>query len=112
MGIFYKLFGPSPQVLARKKDVQGLIKVLKKEEDENVRVDAIEALGMIGDARGVEPLIQALKDKDDDVRRRAAGALGTIGGTRSPANTTIYWVTWTWYCRLKMNGQDMYITCM
>ena len=75
MGIFYKLFGPSPQVLARKKDVQGLIKVLKKEEDENVRVDAIAALGMIGDSRTIEPLINALKDYNKLVRHKAANIL-------------------------------------
>ncbi|GAI34793.1 unnamed protein product, partial [marine sediment metagenome] len=43
-----------------KKDVQGLIKALNHRK-ENVRREAVIALGNIGDARAVKPLIQALK---------------------------------------------------
>ena len=45
----------------------------------SVRPDLCEALGQIGDARTVEPLMAALKDEDKVVRRRAAVALGKIG---------------------------------
>jgi HEAT repeat protein len=38
------------------------------------------ALGKIGDARAVEPLIPALKDEEEYPRKTAAEALGRIGG--------------------------------
>ena len=37
----------------------------------------------MGDARAVEPLIQALKDEEGDVRLIAAGALGHIGDAKA-----------------------------
>lgn len=43
-----------------------------------VRLEAIEALGKIGDPRAVEPLTALLSDPDSDVRECAAGALGAI----------------------------------
>ena len=48
-----------------------------------MRDAAAEALGEIGDARAVEPLIAALKDGDWDVRQFAAKALGKIGDARA-----------------------------
>jgi len=48
-------------------------------EDEDVRKQVAWALREIGDARAVEPLIQALKDKDEGVPAAAAWALGRIG---------------------------------
>jgi hypothetical protein len=55
--------------------------------DENwkVRSDTAKALGVIGDARAVEPLIQALKDIDGNVvfRESIANALGEIGDARA-----------------------------
>ncbi len=50
-------------------------------EDGNLRVReaAAEALGKIGDARAVKPLIKALRDVAFDVRLNAAFALGRIG---------------------------------
>jgi HEAT repeat protein len=47
-----------------------------------VRWLAVEALGKIGDARAVDPLIAALKDEDSNVRKNAAEALGKIGNAR------------------------------
>jgi HEAT repeat protein len=44
---------------------------------------AAKALVNIGDARAVEPLIKALGDKDSDVRQRGAEALGEIGDERA-----------------------------
>jgi HEAT repeat protein len=53
---------------------------LVKDNDRSVRRDAAEALGKIGDARAVEPLITALKDKDGILlNTSAAEALGRIG---------------------------------
>jgi len=42
-----------------------------------------EALGKLGDARAVEPLIAALRDGVWGVRSRAAEALGKIGNRRA-----------------------------
>jgi len=63
MGIFGRLFKPNVQRMEKKRDVEGLIKALKY-EDSIVRLRAVRALGKIGDARAVGPLIQALEDKD------------------------------------------------
>ncbi len=41
------------------------------------------ALGRLGDARAVEPLIAALKDEDLKVREQAAWALGRLGDARA-----------------------------
>lgn len=43
------------------------------------RQEACRALGMIGDTRAVEPLIQKLEDEDSGVRQEACRALGAIG---------------------------------
>ena len=64
--------------MSKKGDIDGLIRALRH-EDEEVRLEAAEALGEIGDSRAVEPLIQALKDEDDDVQWGAAEALGKMG---------------------------------
>jgi HEAT repeat protein len=64
------LFKPNVEKMEKNKDVEGLMKALKH-KDTNVRERAAEALGKLGDARAVEPLIQALK-KDED-RARALG---------------------------------------
>jgi HEAT repeat protein len=49
----------------------------------SLRAAAAEALGKIGDARAVEPLIGMLGDEDSDVRYDAAEALGKIGDVRA-----------------------------
>ncbi|HUO84083.1 MAG TPA: HEAT repeat domain-containing protein [Thermoanaerobaculia bacterium] len=46
------------------------------EKEKPSRSAVIEALGLIGDARGVEPLIASARDPDPDIRCRIAGALG------------------------------------
>jgi HEAT repeat protein len=84
------LFGP-PDVknLEAKRDVGGLIRALNYQKDSTipvhstVRKAAAEALGKIGDARAVEPLIAALRDIDCDVHWRSADALGQIGDARA-----------------------------
>ena len=68
--------------MSEKGDVDGLIRALRH-EDEEVRWEAAEALGEIGDERAVEPLIQALRDNNEVVRESAAGALGEIGDSRA-----------------------------
>jgi HEAT repeat protein len=51
-----------------------------KDEDTYVRGRAVDALGNIGDARAVEPIINALKN---DKNWYAAEALGKIGDARA-----------------------------
>ena len=81
MGIF-DLFKSNVERLQEKKNVKGLIKALR-DKDSDVREEAAEALGEIGDKRAVEPLIQALKDEDLKVRVKAAIALSRIGDERA-----------------------------
>jgi HEAT repeat protein len=74
------MFGPpNANKLKAKGDVPGLIKALGFKKDPLVRRDAAEALGQMGDARAVEPLLEVLTDPDRDVRIGAANALGQIG---------------------------------
>jgi HEAT repeat protein len=58
------------------------IKALK-DQNANVRGNAAEALGKIGDLQALDPLIDALKDKNTAVRVKAAEALGTVGNSRA-----------------------------
>ena len=48
-----------------------------------MRQAAVRALGQIGDARAVEPLIATLKHWDKDVQQAAAEALGEIGDAQA-----------------------------
>jgi len=48
-----------------------------------IRQQIARALGEIGSAEAVEPLIQALRDEDESVRAAAANALGRIGDARA-----------------------------
>jgi HEAT repeat protein len=47
--------------------------------DARVRLTATQALGQIGDPRGIKPLIVALRDSSNEVRSHAAFALKKIG---------------------------------
>jgi len=88
------LFGP-PDVkkIEAKRDVKGLIKALRYEQDAKVRRDAARALGRIGDARAVEPLINALKDGVVDVREAAAQALDALKWKPDKGEAGIaYWI--------------------
>lgn len=74
MGIF-DFFKPNVEKMEAKKDVEGLGKALAH-KDENIRKEALEALGKMGEL-AVEPLIQDLENSvDEDV----VIALCRIGG--------------------------------
>jgi HEAT repeat protein len=78
------LFGrPNGEKMIAKRDVEGLIKALGYRKDDFVRRKAAEALGQVGDARAVGPLMAALQDSKAYVRKAAAGALGQIGDARA-----------------------------
>lgn len=64
------------------RSVEQLIAALT-DEDEQVRLNAIWALGKLGDRRAVEPLIAALMDEDQTVRSNAIQALGNLGDRRA-----------------------------
>src|SRR4051794_27721997 len=81
---------PNPQVrreaagaLAALKDKQAVpsLVIALKDNDDKVRVSAVEALWSLGsEARDAVPaLIPLLEDKSADMRLNAAGALGDIG---------------------------------
>jgi HEAT repeat protein len=81
MGLFG--FGkPNVKELEQKHDIDGLIKALENKSLE-VRYDAVQALGRIGDARAVTPLCAALKDPYIEVRMAAADVLGKMGDARA-----------------------------
>jgi HEAT repeat protein len=61
----------------KQREIERLIKALRN-EDGHSRLDAVRALGRIGDASVVEALIAALDDKEDYVRWNVAEALGKI----------------------------------
>lgn len=73
---------PDIDKLEARRDVDGLIRALKNEEDRDVRRSAAKALGRIGGARAVEPLIEALRVKGW-VQEAAVDALGNIGDARA-----------------------------
>ena len=59
--------------------------MLARDKDADIRQAAAEALGGLGDAAAVPPLIAALKDSDTSVRRQAAEALGQREDRRAVA---------------------------
>jgi HEAT repeat protein len=64
--------------LGRIGEVQPLIDAMAM-PDPRVRVLITQALGQIGDPRGIKPLIVALRDTSHEVRSHAAFALNKIG---------------------------------
>lgn len=91
------LFGSNTSLditqLAAQRDVKMLIKALLyqkgvkgrilRKTEEDVRREAAKALGQIGDARAVKPLISVLNHSDWHVRDAAVEALGQIGDARA-----------------------------
>jgi hypothetical protein len=77
------LFGP-PNVdeLKRKRDVEGLIRVLRH-RDSIRRRSAADALRALGDLRAIDPLTAALADEDEKVGVAAARALAGIGDPKA-----------------------------
>lgn len=61
-----------------KRAVPGLIKALKNEDDD-VKCRAAEALGILGDQSAVEPLRLLLKKKDESLVKNAYDALKLLG---------------------------------
>ena len=104
-----------PRMLS-KGDVKGLSRALSYRHDDHIRRAAAEALGQIGDARAVQPLLAALRDNDSDVREAAAKALDKLGW--SPAqdeSAAWYWTTkenWDACVRIGAPAVQPLITCL
>jgi HEAT repeat protein len=79
MSFLRGLFGPpNVEELKAKGDVQGLTKALSYKNDAAIRQAAAKALGKIGSAQAIEPLIAVFKSRDV-LRKDAAEALVKIG---------------------------------
>ncbi|MGD2143790.1 MAG: HEAT repeat domain-containing protein, partial [Anaerolineae bacterium] len=74
---------PDVERLKERGNVDGLIRALSYEDDAEVRQDAAQALGDLGDQRAVRPLIDALGDDKESVRQAAVTALGHLGDPRA-----------------------------
>lgn len=73
---------PNIEKMKARKNVKGLIKVLDNNNDINLRSDAADALGEIGDPWAIVPLIASLDDAWL-LKPAAINALGKIGDTRA-----------------------------
>ena len=74
------------EMIGDRRAVPALIRLLDRDAGArgfSMRGAAASALGEIGDARAVEPLLGLLKDSDRDVVARAVSALGEIGDHRA-----------------------------
>jgi HEAT repeat protein len=83
MSLFNKY--PDTKKMEARKDIEGLIKTLGYQKDQAniVQGNAASALGRIGDARAVEPLIAKLKESNYYVRMSVVEALGQVGDARA-----------------------------
>jgi HEAT repeat protein len=70
------------KVLRDTRAIEPLIAALR-DDDEDVRVAAIFALGDLKDPRAVEPLLAVLHDTSSEVRRRAIDVLASIDDDRA-----------------------------
>jgi HEAT repeat protein len=76
--------GVAESMMRKLLDVKTAVMTLRNsDKNRDARKAAADALGQIGDARAVEPLIAALKDWDSDVCKAAIGALERIGDARA-----------------------------
>lgn len=74
------IFGaPDVEKMKAKRDVKGLIKALEYKKDVAIPQRAALALGEIGDAQAINPLILAMDNNDKEISLAAINALGQIG---------------------------------
>jgi len=94
--------------MRKQRDVDGLIEALKAEPKSLVdssNSSAAIALGEIGDARAIGPLVQALKGWNRVVRQFAAGALEKLGWRpRNVEEEVSYFIAKQWYGRVDEVG--------
>ena len=63
------------------KAVDSLIKVLNNEEDDDVRLSVVNAIGQIGSQTGIDALTNVLNDEDYGIRNSAEDALKNKAGS-------------------------------
>ena len=80
MGMLDSILKVNTDEMKAKRDLPALFKALSNRRNVYLRRDAAQALGEIGDAAAMEPLIGALKDPKRDVRDAAVVAIGELGG--------------------------------
>jgi HEAT repeat protein len=68
----------------RRKTALDLLVEVLGDYDRDLRLAAVEALGRLGDARAVTPLMSMLSDDDRWVREAASKALQTLGVAGQP----------------------------
>jgi hypothetical protein len=95
----------TPLVALGKPAVTSLNRALQHSASDQVRREAAKALGAIGDARSIPPLVKALSDSNSDVAWLAAEASSTFQkaawpGIRCPLNSThsLCWRSLPWPC--------------
>jgi len=64
-------------------DLRAVEPLIEALKSEHIRAEAAEALGELGDLRAVEPLAELLEDERSTVRCNAADALGKIGDIKA-----------------------------
>ena len=79
------LFKPNIKKLKKEKDIEKLIMALSYEKDDDIVVEAAQALGELKDKRAIEPLVKILNDEEIDYYARigAAKSLGHIKDKRA-----------------------------
>ncbi len=80
MGLLDSILKMNIDEMKADRDFEGLFKALNNKRNVYIRRDAARALGEMGDASAMEPLIVALEDPKKDVRDAAAEAIGKMGG--------------------------------
>ncbi len=80
----FGLFGPpNVEKLKATGDVKGLIKILVSEKNNQIVIEAAEALGTLKNAQAVEALLALLSHDEMAVRRVAAQSLGSFAGSQA-----------------------------
>ena len=77
----FKSKRPDIMKLKLRRDVKGLIKALRYQDDSDIRMYAANALKDLGDPRAIPQLSIALQDRQIEVRKAAVEALCTTGAT-------------------------------
>lgn len=80
----FSFLKPDINKMRNSKDIDGLIKALRH-QDIRIRMNAAYAIGDVGDRKGVEPLIEVLKDPIQGwgIRMVAATSLGKLHDERA-----------------------------
>lgn len=74
---------PNIERLKSNRDVLKLLNIMSTSKDKQIQINAILALGEIGDQTAVMPLLSKLKEEESDTVSAVATALGNIGDLRA-----------------------------